>query len=105
MRKRYVQDRDTGELIEVGPDYAPAPMANTDAYLWNDRLYQDGNDAIKSRKQHRDYMRQHGLTTVDDFQGEWKRAEKQRFEGKSGVDPSRRRDISRAISQLNNRRR
>jgi hypothetical protein len=100
MRRRWIQQPD-GELQEVGDDYQAAPRSNTDAALWNDRLYQDGNDAIKSRSQHRDYMRQHGLTTVDDFSGQWRKNEEQRIKVRQGIDPTRRDAIQRSIQKLN----
>jgi hypothetical protein len=94
-----------GEPIEVGADYIPPPRSVTDAILWNDRSYQDMNDPrFKSRTQHRQYMKEKGVTVTSDFNNEWREKEKQRIEWKQGRDPSRKQDIERVISQLNSRR-
>jgi hypothetical protein len=66
-----------------------------------DRLYEglrasDGTD-ISTRTKHREYMRRHGLTTMDDFRDTWDRAEKEReayrTTGKGGAVSSN--DIAR----------
>ena len=96
-RRRYVQVN--GELIEVSPDYAPEPR-RTDAVLWNDRAYQDMNDArFRSRTQHREYMKQHNLTTVDDFAQHDQREAKRREDFYRGIDHERRADIARAMER------
>lgn len=104
-RKRYIQD-ESGELHEVSLDYiAPGRAVNTDAVLWNDRTYQDGNDRrFTSRKQHREYMKRTGLTTVDDFRNHFRKAEEQRIKVRQGYDPTRRSHIERAIYQLSEKR-
>jgi len=83
----------------------PQEPGRHDGLLYNDRIYDglradDGSD-ISSRTRHRDYMRQRGLTTMDDFKGEWEKARQQRddyFTGKRGTIT--RSDIERAIHQL-----
>lgn len=63
---------------------------------------QDGT-IINSRKQHRDYMRRKGLTTIDDFSrpgGTWERQQKARDKFLDGHDPSRKRDVIDAYKQL-----
>ena len=96
MRRRFVQIN--GELVEVGPGYRAPLRSNTDAVLWNDRSYQDANDPrFKSRSEHREYMKRTGLTTVDDFKGDFARAEAQRAAYYRGEDSSRRADIARAM--------
>lgn len=104
MRKRYVSIN--GEWVEITKDNEPEPRAQrADSVLWNDRAYQDlGDPRFHSRTQHREYMKQHGVTVAADFKEAWKRSEKKRMEVRQGVDPTRRRDIERAISQLNSRR-
>lgn len=103
MRRRWVYV--DGEAIEVTQDYV-APTrgggASGDAALWNDRIYQDGGDPrFSSRAQHRDYMRQHGLTTVDDFTNTWREAERKRLDFReTGRDPSRRPDMVAALQKL-----
>lgn len=77
---------------------APALM------LGNDRLYQglrapDGTD-ISSRAKHRQYMKDHDLTTVDDFKGTWERAAREREQLLQGTDPARGDDIAAAIHKL-----
>jgi len=56
-RRRYIQDRTTGELIEVTADHRE-PMRNDAGALWGDRHYDglqatDGSD-ISTRSKHRD---------------------------------------------------
>jgi hypothetical protein len=90
------------DFIEVTDDEVPA---RRDGLLYNDRIYDglradDGTD-ISSRTRHRDYMRENGLTTMDDFKEEWAKARQQRdeyFTGKRGT--IKRSDIERAIHQL-----
>jgi hypothetical protein len=90
------------DFVEVVDEAVPA---RRDGLLYNDRIYDglradDGTD-ISSRSRHRDYMRQNGLTTMDDFAGEWAKARQQRddyFTGKRGSIS--RSDIERAIHQL-----
>jgi hypothetical protein len=97
VRRRYIQ---RGlELVEVSNDYVPAP-SNSDAVLWNDRSYQDAGDArFASRSQHREFMKANGLTTVDDYSGQWKRDREKRIAFYRGEDASRRGDIARALEK------
>lgn len=100
-RRRYVQI--DGELVEVTPDYeAPrVDSAKSAGVLWNDRAYQDmGDPRFKSRTEHREYMRQHGLTTVDDFKNTWREAEKRRVESRAGIDPTRRRVLEESFRRV-----
>lgn len=105
-RRRYIQDRHTGELIEVTSDYQ-APMRNDAGALWGDRHYDgaratDGTD-ISTRSKHRDYMRANNVTTVDDFKDTWAKAREQRERLYTQGGTFSRRDVERAISQLQNR--
>ena len=96
-RRRYIQVN--GELIEVPLNYVPPPK-NSDAVLWNDRSYQDANDPrFASRTQHREFMKRHGLTTVDDFKEHFAREEQRRAQVLQGKDISRREDIARALEK------
>jgi hypothetical protein len=56
---------------------------------------------IDSRTKHREYMKRHNLTTVDDFKETWSKAQKQRDEyrttGKGGAVTQE--DIARAIAR------
>ena len=64
----------------------------------------DGTD-ISTRTKHREYMKRHGLTTVDDYRETWAKAQKARDEyrmtGKGGAIT--RDDIARAIARTQNR--
>lgn len=105
-RRRYIQDRNTGELIEVTSDYQ-APLRNDAGALWGDSSYEgmratDGTD-ISSRSKHREYMRANNLTTVDDFKDTWAKAQEQRERYYKQGGTFSRRDIERAIHQLQNR--
>lgn len=109
-RRRYIQDRETGELIEVTPDYVATSRdsARNAGMLWNDRGYEgmqatDGAD-ISSRKKHRDYMKRTGLTTVDDFKDSWAKAQAQRERYYQNGGSFRRQDVERAMYAVNNRR-
>lgn len=105
-RRRFIQIK--GELVEVTPDYTP-PARNTDSVLWGDRSYDgmaapDGTD-ISSRTKHREYMRQHGLTTADDFQSEWQKNQRKREDFYTRApDPARREQVERAIHELQRKR-
>lgn len=102
-RRRWIYPKG-GDPVEVGLDYNPEPR-NNDAVLWNDRIYQDANDPrYSSRAAHRAYMKQHGLTTMDDYKGEWAAAEKKRQAAFQGIDPNRRQQIAQAMDRVASRR-
>lgn len=108
MKRRWIQMRTPPyDLVEVTPDYAPPPdRSKTDSALWGDRGYvnlpPEQGEQVDSRTKHREYMRRHGLTTMDDFADEWQRAEKARDDyrtsGKGGAVTKD--DIARAIWKL-----
>jgi hypothetical protein len=105
-RRRWIQDRHTGELIEVTPDYQPEVRTDSGA-LWGDRSYDglrapDGTD-ISSRTKHREYMKAKGLTTMDDFKDTWAKAKVEREHYVQHGGSFKRADIERAIHQLQNR--
>lgn len=105
-RRRYIQDRHTGELIEVTADYQ-APMRNDAGALWGDRHYDgaratDGTD-ISTRSKHREYMKANNVTTADDFKDTWAKAREQRERFYTQGGTFSRRDVERAIHQLQNR--
>lgn len=84
--------------IEVAPGLA---MHNA---LASERHYAglratDGTP-IDTRAKHRAYMRERGLTTIDDFRETWKRDAAARAARLQGEDPSRRADIAEAIKRL-----
>ena len=105
-RRRWIQDRNTGELIEVTPDYQPEVRADSGA-LWGDRSYDgmratDGTD-ISSRSKHREYMKANNLTTIDDFKDSWAKAKKEREHYVQNGGSFKRADIERAIHKFQNR--
>lgn len=109
-RRRWIQDRNTGELIEVTPDYKQEPRdsARTNGVLWNDREYDgvratDGTD-ISSRTKHREYMKRHGLTTVDDFKDTWAKTQEQRERYFQSGGTVKRSDIERAFYNVMNKK-
>ena len=103
-RRKFVYDPVSKEMVEVSLDYEQEPRDHSEL-LWNDRSYDnlratDGTP-IDSRAKHRAYMKARGLTTMDDFKGEWAAAEKARadyFSGRKGSVTKE--DIKRAIYTL-----
>lgn len=79
--------------------------------LWGDRHYDglrttEGVD-ISTRTKHREYMRQTGLTTADDYKSEWKSAAEVRADvfTTGGDHKSRRDDVGRAMYEVQERNR
>lgn len=110
-RRRFIQMKEPPyELIEVTDDYEPEKRgeARNNGVLWNDREYDglratDGTD-ISSRSKQREYMKRHGLTTVDDFSSSWAKAKEAReayYQRGGSFDRS---SIERAIHQVMNRK-
>lgn len=82
-----------------------------DGALWGDRHY-DGmrttdGIAIDSRSKHREYMRRTGLTTADDFKGQWEQDRKVRDDmfTTGGDHRARRDDVGRAVYEVMERNR
>ena len=105
-RRRWIQDRKTGELIEVSADYTQEMPTDSGA-LWGDRHYDglqasDGTD-ISSRSKQRDYMRINNLTTADDYKTTWEKSREKRDRLFTEGGTFSKRDIERAITQLQNR--
>lgn len=106
MKRRWIQDRNTGELIEVTADYQPE-LRNDSGALWGDRNYSglrapDGTD-ISSRTKHKAYMKASGLTTVDDFAPTWNKAKESRESYYQNGGSVNREDVRRAIHKLSQR--
>jgi len=108
-RRRWIQQPD-GSLVEVTPDeHGTQRDQRADGALWGDRHYDglrapDGTD-ISSRSKHRQYLKESGLTTYDDFAGEFSRKRKERDAYHSGNTGSiKRDDINQAIEYLKSRR-
>jgi hypothetical protein len=106
MRRTSHWDEKLGRLVE-GP--SPRKTHSGDGWRYSDRLYSAspflGKDGtlIDSRKKHREYMSRHGLTTMDDFKGEWSRAAKERakhYTDGSNDRRARREAIERTIIKL-----
>ena len=101
-RRRWVYPADGSDPFEVSTEYVGSSRQVYDGLLWNDRSYQDmGDPRFASREQHKEYMRQHGLTTADDYKDQWRRDESKRVEIKQGIDPTRRREVERSIDRIN----
>jgi len=104
-RRRFIWDRELDTLVEVTPDYEQPGRDDARNHLTSDAIYDglrttDGHD-ISTRTKHREYMRQNGLTTADDFTDTWKHARQRRddyYTGKRGTVTKD--DIGRAIHQL-----
>lgn len=108
MRRRYVQIE--GILVECSSDQVQSARgggSSGDAALWNDRIYQDGGDQrFTSRTQHREFMKQNGLTTIDDFTDTWRDDERRKLHFReTGHDPARKQQIIDAVHQLESQRR
>jgi hypothetical protein len=105
-KRRWVQI--DGKLIEVTEDYRGEPMHHGRVHgdLHYDGLQAPDGTDISTRTKHREYMKRHNLTTMDDFSGTWSRAQAQRdayrTEGRGGAVT--REDIGRAIHHLESRR-
>lgn len=105
-RRRWVWDNELKELVEVSVDRGPSTDSRLSA-LWGDRHYDglqatDGTD-ISTRKKHREYMKRHGLTTADDFKGDWDRAKKEREHYMQNGGTVTKRDIREVIERLSQR--
>jgi hypothetical protein len=104
-RRRWIQI--DGELVEVTPDFVAQPRDHNRVHgdLHYDGLRAPDGTDISTRTKHREYMKRTGLTTADDFSGQWERQRKDReafFQGKTGA--VRREDIGRAIARLERER-
>lgn len=101
-KKRWIYDNEGNAHEAIEPQALPM----YDGLLWNDKLYQnDGDPRYNSRQEHRAYMRDNDLSMHSDYTLEWEKSAKARADFYSGVDPSRRDDIARAIHNYINKRR
>jgi hypothetical protein len=102
-RRRFIQDPSTLELIEITADYQPDTRAG-DAALWGDRHYSNtqgpNGEDLSSRSKHKAYMKATGLTTTDDYKGEWSRAKEARENYRRNGGSVSKNDIQRAIARL-----
>lgn len=111
--------KDTYGLVDISIAPPPAEAA-INAPIMVDRFYEntcvteldDKNRPLKvdigSRMKHREYMKQRGLTTVDDYKDTWKKAEAERAKIRAGEpmpDRERRDQLGRVAYELEKRRR
>lgn len=105
--RRYIQRREPPyDLIEVSEHFQPALPTDSGA-LWGDSSYDgmratDGTD-ISTRSKHREYMRANNLTTMDDYKETWSKAKAQRELYRQHGGTFTRRDVDRAIYELQHR--
>ena len=107
MRKTYHYDPLTESMVD-----GPAPRKTDSSYHSFDHIYSDSpfiasdGTVINSRKKHRDYMKRHDLTTMDDFKETWDKAAKEREKfAREGTDrKERRRQVEEAIHKLETRK-
>lgn len=88
----------------MGRFFETVPALAIHNALAGDRHY-DGLTAtdgtpIDTRAKHRAYMKERGLTTVDDYSQTWAKEARAREERMAGIDSSRREDVAAAIAQL-----
>lgn len=107
-KRRFIFDKEQFELVEVTADYEQ-PARDRQDLLWNDRVYNDmkatdGSD-ISSRAKHREYMKRNGLTTADDFKETWAKDAQKRAEYFQKGGSVTKEDVSRAIHDLESRKR
>lgn len=91
QRGRWIWDAALGKLVSA-EDYRE-PERAADAPIMAGRFYEntcatDGTD-IGSRRRHKAYMREHGLTTADDYRSTWDKAKERRETAREGRVPSR----------------
>lgn len=105
-RRRFHWNPETNQLEELPSDWAPTPRLEIAPDSHYDGLRATDGTDIGSRRKHREYMRQNGLTTADDFKETWAKAEKERerFDKGDFQMPGLRDTIGRAMYQRERRR-
>jgi hypothetical protein len=110
-RRRYRWDPEKGCCVPVDADFVGERRDNglkSEEEVYGHIQATDGTD-LSTRRRHREYMREKGLTVADDFKGVWAKAEpemKKAVTPDSGFDrASRREDLGRAVHELRSRRR
>lgn len=106
-RKRFRWNEETGHLEEVGLDYKVPERLPVFGDAHYDGLRATDGTPIDTKAKHRQYMRDKGLTTIDDYTQTWKKQEEQRQEIRTtgGNKAERREAIGRTIYQLEQRNR
>lgn len=109
MRTRWIQNK-AGDLVpadEYIPESELTPHYRVVGDLHYDGLRATDGTNISTRAKHREYMKRTGLTTADDFKGEWQKARERRerfyTDGHAG-DRERREQVARALYETANRR-
>lgn len=66
MRRRYVYDRETDSMVEVGQDYVPESRSTSYQVMPDIQPYKSMIDGshITSRSHHREHLRQNGCVEV-----------------------------------------
>jgi hypothetical protein len=101
-RRTFHYDEALGKMVE-GPGRRRSDGSG-DGWRFSDRTYSgtpfvtpDGT-VINSKKKHQAYMKRTGLTTADDYAGEWRRKAEKRAEFyRRAPDPTRKEDVERAF--------
>jgi len=96
VKRVYIWDEKQKLLVQVSGDWKPTKRTDAvDRYVEDARLYGNGgvapgtNVLINTKRRHREYMRQHGLTTADDCKETWAKAEAERERVRAfGTDPA-----------------
>jgi len=103
MKRRYIQDKNTLELIEVTDEFVPDSRVG-DSALWGDSHYANttgpNGEDLSSRAKHRAYLKATGLATTDDFKSEWSRAKEARENYHRSGGTVSRQDVAQAIARL-----
>jgi hypothetical protein len=109
VRRTWHFDPEQGKLVE-----GPGPRrvdGSGDGWRFSDRLYSgspfkahDGT-VIDSKRKHREYMKRHNLTTMDDYTQTWDKARERREDVYTGrADREQRREaILRAMEKQHGR--
>jgi hypothetical protein len=107
-RGTFVYDKRQGKCVPLFEEYQPdEPAQALSAPIMSGRFYEnaktvEGHD-IGSRRKHREYMKERGLTTADDFTETWAKAERERENMRKGVFPDakeRRNEIGRILYEV-----
>lgn len=95
MRRRYVYDADSGEMVEVGrSEGSKLHYIQPDIQEFVSPV--DGT-VIRSRKHLRRYMKERNLAHVDDFSQSWEQRRAERLKFREGRD---RKSIEQRIGAL-----
>ena len=84
--------------LSVNPAMSGLANALAGDRHYDDMRASDGTD-ISSRSKHREYMKRHNLTTMDDFTNTWKAAEQERVKSMTGQDPERRQIVKELVER------